>query len=266
MTGLKVGRLTVMQFGEHRRTKSGASKRYWKCVCDCGNITYVTTDCLRKGNIKSCGCLKREVDKTKKTNLRHGKSKTRLYKIWVDMKRRCNSESRAAYKYYGGKGISYDDKWNKFEEFFAWAMANGYTDTLTLDRIDGNKDYEPSNCRWVGFDVQANNTSRNHFITFNGKTLTIAQWAKELNISRCVINDRINKLGWSVEDALSIKPNTKTASEKLLTLNGETHNIGEWAERLNVNRRTITERIKKGLPIEQVLSPLKQSHKNKKED
>ena len=202
-TGQRVGRLTVLHFGEHRRTVSGTSKRYWLCKCDCGNTCLVESQCLSKGVTRSCGCLKIESDRTNKNHLRHGKSKTRLYKIWVDIKRRCDDSLRKAYKYYGGKGITYCKEWQQFEPFYEWSMNNGYKDNLSIDRIDYNGNYCPENCRWVDSFVQANNTSRNHYITYKNKTLTVAQWAREIGINRSVLNDRINKLHWDAEKALT---------------------------------------------------------------
>ena len=119
------------------------------------------------------------------------------------MKCRCYRNKETAYKYYGDRGIIVCDEWlNDFQAFYDWAMANGYDDTLTIDRIDVNGNYEPSNCRWVSRKVQMNNTRRNHLITYNGKTQTIAQWAEELNIKQNTLLYRIRR-GWSIEKALT---------------------------------------------------------------
>lgn len=254
ITGQRYGRLVALHFQEHRYTISGVPKRYWKCKCDCGNECVVDIASLRSGSSKSCGCLKIESDKTKHNHITHGQSKTRLYKIWIDMKRRCNDEWRRAYKYYGGKGITYCPEWEHFESFYEWSMSNGYNENLSIDRIDSNGNYEPSNCRWVDSFVQANNTTRNHKITFNGKTQTLSEWAKEYNISYYLLQDRINDLHWSIEDALTIPPSTVNKSHKLLTFNGKTQNITQWAKELGVSHRTITDRIKRGLPMDQVLT------------
>ena len=116
----------------------------------------------------------------------NGLSKTRIYKIYHRMVYRCRKDKTSeAYKYYREKNITVCDEWlgeSGFINFYNWSMENGYSDELTIDRIDSNGNYEPSNCRWVDYTVQANNTSRNRIITYAGKTQTMAEWARELNI------------------------------------------------------------------------------------
>ena len=129
----------------------------------------------------------------------HGKTGTRIHNEWRSMKRRCYSKEQKGYKDYGGRGITVCDEWlHDFQAFYDWAMANGYDDNLTLDRIDSNGNYEPSNCRWVSQKVQQNNRRNNHYITYNGKTQTAKQWAEELNINYSTIITRLNR-GWSIE-------------------------------------------------------------------
>lgn len=130
----------------------------------------------------------------------------RLYNAWKNIKQRCYDPNRRDYKYYGGKGIKVCDKWlHNFQAFNNWAITHGYADNLTLDRVDVNGNYEPSNCRWVDMQIQANNKSNNHFLTYNGKTQTIAQWSREVGISQDTIRRRINAFKWSVERALTEK-------------------------------------------------------------
>lgn len=136
-----------------------------------------------------------------------GISRTRLYIIWSHMKQRCYNEKDLKYPRYGARGIKVCDEWkDNFMAFREWALKNGYEENLTLDRIDGNKNYEPSNCRWRTYRQQANNMSSNHFLTFNGATHTIAEWSRIVGINRATIERRINKHKWSVEDALTIRP------------------------------------------------------------
>ena len=137
-------------------------------------------------------------------NKTHGIRNTRIYEIWKDMKKRCFNPNCAAYHLYGGRGIIVCEKWkDNVKDFYDWAMQNGYTDKLTLDRIDVNGNYEPSNCRWVTKKEQANNTRRNHQISYNGKTQTLQQWADELGISRVSLRHRICDYHWSIEKALT---------------------------------------------------------------
>jgi len=116
----------------------------WESCCECGNLVYIRGDSLKNGNTKSCGCLRRD------RIFKHGYSKTRLYKIWIDMKRRCHNSNNLDYKNYGKRGIRVCDEWeSNFTVFRDWALANGYKKNLTIDRIDSHKNYEPQNCQWL---------------------------------------------------------------------------------------------------------------------
>lgn len=126
----------------------------------------------------------------------------RLYRIWADMRTRCNNPNFTKYADYGGRGISVCEDWQRFKPFQAWAMENGYSDALTLDRKDNNEGYSPENCRWVTQKEQCNNKRNNHLLTYNGETLTIAQWARRLGVNYFSLHDRITKLGWSDEKAI----------------------------------------------------------------
>lgn len=128
-------------------------------------------------------------------------SHKRMYLIWFDMKRRCYQPQNKRYKRYGGRGIKVCDEWlENFQNFFDWSMENGYSDNLTIDRIDGDLDYSPNNCRWADVYEQANNRSNNHYITYNGVTKTLKQWSDYLGISYYVLRGRFHR-GWSVERA-----------------------------------------------------------------
>lgn len=187
MLGRKFGRLTVIGYAGIHTTPCGTRRRLWKCRCDCGKEKIVHEPSLRNGSTKSCGCWK--FQKIKEHNTTHGGSHDRLYGIWKSMKRRCNSPNDSHYEFYGGKGIRVCEEWNDYANFKRWAYANGYDDDAefgdcTIDRIDNDRDYEPSNCRWVNRTTQANNTSRNRYVEFQGKRLTIAEFASAMNIDK----------------------------------------------------------------------------------
>lgn len=149
----------------------------------------------------SCGCKKATVPPYKT----HGKSKTRLHSIWRGMKQRCNNPNREAYKDYGGRGIAICDEWkDNFEAFYEWAMANGYSDDLEIDRRDNDGDYEPSNCQWVTRGIQANNRRTSAKLTLNGETHTIAEWTRITGLSKATIEGRL-KRGWTIERTLAEK-------------------------------------------------------------
>lgn len=205
--GVPDSRLTVLSFERMRESVSGRKSRVWKCLCSCGNITYVCTKDLNNGNKKSCGCLRSETTarfniKTKTTH-HEGRTNSRLYVIWGNIKARCNNPNDHAYSRYGGRGIKICDEWNEsYEAFRDWALSNGYADELTIDRIDVNSDYEPSNCRWITMKEQQNNKSNNIRIEFNGEVHTVSEWEDIVGIKADTIRDRL-KDGWSVEKSLT---------------------------------------------------------------
>jgi len=172
--------------------------------CDCGKSCIVINYRLRKGRVKSCGCLEKGHMK------KHGASRSRLYATWKNMKQRCENPNASQYEYYGGRGIKVCDDWaNSFEVFMKWAIASGYNDSLTIDRVDGNGNYCPANCRWISMRAQMLNRRNCFMITAFGKTLPLACWAREVGIDRSTIRARITQLGWTPEKALSVKQQTK---------------------------------------------------------
>lgn len=200
LTGRRFGRLTVLSRGDDYVSPKGYRNTTWNCLCDCGNHVNVRGCNIRNGVSRSCGCIR--VDHPNR--LTHGMNGTRIYGIWKGMKDRCLNERSESYKDYGGRGVTIFEDWlNSFESFYNWALQSGYRDDLSIDRIDVNGNYEPSNCRWSTADVQANNKRNNHLLTYEGRTQTISQWAKELGIHSGKIKDRINKCGWSVERTLT---------------------------------------------------------------
>lgn len=192
----------------------------------------------------------------------HGEAKrnqkTQLYNSWRGMKERCNNINNSHYENYGGRGICVCEEWyNSFEAFRDWALLNGYRPGLTIDRIDIDGNYEPSNCKWSTLKEQANNKTTSHFLYFNGEALTINQWAEKLGVDRCIIKDRL-RLGWSVERALTA-PIAKSERHGCYEFQGESHTISEWAEIKGIKYDTLLWRIcRKGWDIERALSePIK---------
>lgn len=167
---------------------------------------------------------------------------TRLGSIYHNMKTRCTNPNYDKYKWYGGKGISVCEEWsNSYDTFEEWALRHGYTDDLTLDRIDPNGNYCPENCRWVSRKEQANNRSSNHFLTYNGKTMTIMQWSEETGLDYNCINQRI-QAGWPVDKALTA-PVQNTHTPVNITFNGETKRLYEWANQLGIKYNVLHNRL-----------------------
>lgn len=199
LTGQKFGRLTVIKsFTKNKRI-------YCECICECGNKTITRYDhLLTSSNTKSCGCLRKEKNRiiAKKNFTTHGLRYSRLYIIFTGMKQRCYNQKNPSYPRYGGRGIKICDEWlNDFMNFYNWAMSNGYDDKLSIDRIDVNGNYEPSNCRWETNQNQCRNRRTTHYLTYKGQTHSLREWAEIYNINSKTIATRISR-GWSIKDAL----------------------------------------------------------------
>lgn len=151
LTGQRFGRLTVI-----KRNGSKDGHAAWECVCDCGRHTVVNGRYLTSGKTKSCGCLHNEL--LAERSRKHGMTGKRLYRIWHDMKNRCEYPKDKKYSYYGGRGIKVCNEWStNFESFMTWALSNGYNDSLTIDRINNSGNYEPNNCQWITMKEQCKN-------------------------------------------------------------------------------------------------------------
>jgi len=187
------------------RAENKNGRVFWNCLCDCGNKKIVSSDCLTTGKTTSCGCYKRE--KLKELWSTSCSKDPKLYGVWCSMKSRCYRPSDKGYKNYGGRGIEICPEWlENYENFYQWAMNNGYQEGLQIDRIDNDKGYSPDNCRWVDRYVQANNKRNIKKYTINGKTQSLAEWCREYDVDYFLARQRISKLGWTIEQALTIAP------------------------------------------------------------
>lgn len=198
LTGLRVGKLMVIGRGEDKIAKSGKRLVQWECMCDCGRKTLVTTGHLQGEHTQSCGCMRKiACGKMGKATFVHGKENTKLYHTWMCMKSRCNNAANKRYRAYGERGIKICREWaESFTAFRDWALANGYRDDLTIDRIDVNGNYCPENCRWATLIEQANNKRNNHRIAAMGEEHTVAEWSRIMGISANVIHARLRH-GWT---------------------------------------------------------------------
>ena len=201
LTGQRFGYLTVIK----KAGKNKSDKILWLCKCDCGKLKIIQGASLKNGRTKSCGCLRK-----KGARRTHGFKYTRLYCIWQGIKKRCLNKNTSNYYIYGGRGIKICDEWkNDFKSFHDWAYANGYDESAkrgdcTIERIDTNGNYEPSNCRWATMKEQCRNTRSNKLITYNNETRCLMDWSYIFNINYKTLLYRFKK-GWTIEKAFMNK-------------------------------------------------------------
>lgn len=244
ITGRKFNRLTVIS----RADNIPGGQACWNVQCDCGNVFKIRAHSLKSGRTKSCGCFK--VETTIRRSTKHGhatKGISRTYHTWAGMIDRCTNPKNSHWKYYGGKGIFVCARWRNFKNFLA--DMGDKPMGFTLERIKTNRGYNPSNCCWATNKEQANNKTTNRFITFNGKSQTIAQWAEEIGITHTTLAERLMK--WPIDKALmSPKKEQRDYGHRIKhTLNGETLTLLEWARKLDIKPTTVYYRYHNNLPI-----------------
>lgn len=197
LTGQRFGRLVVLGHDSMSYKKSCDTR--WICLCNCGEKKSIFKGSLVGKKTKSCGCLQKQLTSIRRR--KHYDKGTRLYTTWACMKDRCSREKNKNYKNYGGRGIKVCSEWIEWLNFKEWALSSGYADDLTIERIDVNKGYSSENCIWIPLKDQAIN-KRYRRLTYKGKSLTVREWAKKLDIIEDTLYSRL-RLGMSVEDALS---------------------------------------------------------------
>lgn len=210
LTGQKFGRLTVIERAENYVPPCGRAQIQWRCKCECGNVCIVSGTHLKSERVYSCGCVRKSTtsEAAQKRFLTHGKSKDVIYRTWINIKSRCYNTHSKRYKDHGGRGITVCDRWrNSYNAFYEDVSKlphfreRGYS----LDRVDNDGNYELNNVRWATPIEQANNKRNNCLITYNGRTQTATEWARETGIKRTTILMRLNTYGWSIEKTLSTK-------------------------------------------------------------
>lgn len=249
LTGMKFGRLTVLERAENYITPSNGKKRsQWLCECECGNKCVVQSGHLKSGHTQSCGCYNRDIVKEKGRT--HGESKTSLYFVWKSMRQRCKNPNNSRYWDYGGRGIDVCAEWDDFLNFKEWAYENGYAEGLTIDRIDNDKGYSPENCRVTDYIVQGNNKRNVRQVEYNGKKQTIREIADRVGIDRDLLSQRVFIHGWDIDKA--IREPTKKPIE--LSYNGSTRTITEWADITGINYDCLWSRYHSGWSAHDILT------------
>ena len=217
LSGHRIGRWLVLY-----RTKPPPDRKYrstcWVCQCDCGTERVVTTCLLRSGNSRSCGCLHREITSRRMSGenhpmYKHGHAcngqRSKEWRTWHAMIRRCTYKSMDDYERYGGRGITICPQWQHSFETFLKDVGHAPSAKHSIDRIDNNGNYEPRNVRWATNSEQIKNSRRARLITFQGRTMNIGDWSEEVGINRQTIQMRIDRRGWSIHDALTKLPRRK---------------------------------------------------------
>lgn len=208
LTGERFGRLIVTGIAYRKPRKPKGYRTYWNCKCDCGNEAIVNGELLTEGRTKSCGCYRKEV--TAACRITHHKADTRLYNVWLAIKRRCRLKTDTAYKWYGARGITICEEWLDFECFYNWAIANGYDESApkgqyTIERIDVNGNYEPDNCKWITQKEQARNRRKTLKYTINGEEKALAEWCEIYGVPYHRTYERVRKHNWPVIKALTTR-------------------------------------------------------------
>lgn len=216
--GSVFGRLTVSGVPFYMTERNGHTRQFVVCICDCGAYDIAQCSSLINKTKKSCGCLRLD------TFVKHGLSKTKLYYVWNAMLHRCYRPRNTHFAHYGARGISVCDEWRfSFTSFFDWSCISGYREGLSIDRIDNNGNYEPSNCRWITMAQQCLNKRDNRLLTAFGETKPVSQWALD---ERCVVGEntlrgRLRR-GFSPEESISrIASKFPRHSSKMLNGGGE---------------------------------------------
>ena len=245
--GDRFGKLTVIKQDETHAD----NRRYWECKCDCGTIKNVRESYLVSGRVKSCGCYSKE----NPAHVTHGLSKTKIYRIWHDMRERCFNPKKERYPNYGGRGITVCDEWASPDGFTAFynyvsKLEHFGEEGYSLDRIDVNGNYEPNNVRWATDAEQRRNRTDNHYIEINGEQMILSDVAKAAGVTNKTIYKRLS-LGASEEQLLR----KCRVDSWTIEINGESLTVKEIANRAGVHKTTIQGRIKAGLTGEELLKP-----------
>ena len=232
--GKKYGKLTVMS-AVNVKTKQG-SQWYWEMMCDCGKVATVKPYDAISGKTVSCGCYRKNRGCLTKT---HGMSRTRLHKIWCGINNRCDPNHKNSER-YGKRGITICEEWSRFENFRDWALANGYADNLTIERIDVDGDYCPNNCKWIELIKQARNRTTTKWVEYQGRKVSLAEASELAGLPYKTVHLRIKK-GWSVERALSEPLRELSAIHKLCREKG-------------LNYHSVYNRLRSGWSLEDAIS------------
>lgn len=237
---------------------AGYRRRTVEAICDCGGIRMYVFDYLQKGSTRSCGCLKRDLERMFPHRVTHNLSKHPLFKVYVGMKERCINPNHNRYQYYGGKGVSVCPEWiDDFKAFFDWAVLNGYKKGLTIHRKKSDKNYQPDNCSFVSYQRQRLEMDNINLITAFGESKCLTAWSEDERCSvtfKCLYGRFTQyKEDWpDIEEAITAPAKIRgvnivnRAVNKMLTAFGETKSIADWIkdDRCPLDEKTIRSRLR----------------------
>lgn len=269
LTGKRFGYYTVLEKCERKPNEH----LYWLCKCDCGNTRKVDHYNLLKGKSISCGCYRNKL--VSKRRSKHNMTNTKLHHIWCGMRARCNNQNNHAYKDYGGRGIKVCDEWqNDFLVFYNWAIKNGYKEEnkgfeCSIERINVDGNYEPSNCTFKNAKGQVNNRRSNISIKYKNENHTLMEWCEILDLDYSTILYRYRLFAKGGTDNIKTlddvfnKINYKKNEQIKITYDNKTLTISEWSKLLNIRAKTIWDRYNKGMCVEDILCQDRVTHKKK---
>lgn len=244
MTGKRFGFLVVVRYTPVK----GAGNAMWLCRCDCGNKKVLAGTSMRCGGVISCGCVKRG-PKSGHGHTANGKMSPE-YRCWSGVVQRCTNPKSRAFKDYGGRGITICRRWLKFDNFLI-DMGSRPIVKNTLERIDNNKGYRKSNCCWATRQEQMWNIRTNRTFEYEGQTKCVGEWAKIVGISPGTLHSRVFAKGWPPKRAMTTPVKKQ---EHLLTFQGRTQRMTEWADELGMSRKALEHRIYRGWSVEKALT------------
>jgi len=245
------GRLTVLEYAGKRNGRTE-----WKCQCSCGNVVNVRSQFLVSGHTQSCGCFM--LDQIQKSNVKHGHDRvgkrTAEYRCWASMNKRCSNQNSKEWHNYGGRGISVCDEWIEDFDAFLAHIGPRPSSRHSIDRFPNNNgNYEPGNVRWATQKEQSRNTRVNRLITIDGMTKCLVELCEIYGITENAVSNRL-KSGWSIEDAFKNPIQKRKTNRKMISFNGKTQSVADWAREVGLAFGTLAVRLQKGWPIEKALT------------
>lgn len=264
-TGQRFERLVILRYAYTVRRPSGQNAQYWLCQCDCGSDPKpVSWSNLTSRCIVSCGCRNRENLCTSGRQITIGRPK-KLFWCWQNLIRRCLDQTNEAWHNYGGRGITVCAEWERsFDVFREWAIRNEWQPGLEIDRINVNGNYEPSNCRWVTDEEQNRNKRNNRLVTIDGREQCVAAWADEIGIPHSLVFSRLHR-GWDPVEALTTpkKRPDQFTNARLLTIDGVTRSVADWARLVGISPHAIYGRLKLGYGDKEAVMKPRRSYPEK---